>query len=105
MPAHLQGRSRAGVLRDPKTWGNEDIVIEWHGEKDKDEDGRSLVTADGWKLNLHRGNTPELYDLNTDPGELRNLVRAAAHADRVRRMTEQLRAWQARHQDTIPLAV
>jgi arylsulfatase A-like enzyme len=105
VPSHLQGRSRAGALHDPKSWKREDIVVEWHGEDDNQEDGRSLVAADGWKLNLYRGNTPELYDLNTDPGELRNLVRSATHADRVKRMTEQLRAWQGQHADSIPLAV
>ncbi len=107
VPAHLQGRSHAGALHDPKSWnGRQDIVVQWHGEEDRhDEDGRSLVTADGWKLNLYRGNTPELYDLNTDPGELRNRVRDASQADRVKRLTEQLRAWQAEHQDKIPLAV
>ena len=104
VPAHLQGRSRAGVLRDSKTWKQDDIVVEWHGEDFKEEDGRSLVTTDGWKLNLYRGNTPELYDLNTDPGELHNLVRVAKHSDRVRRLTNQLRAWQVAQQDSIPLA-
>jgi arylsulfatase A-like enzyme len=38
------------------------------------------------------GGTTELYDLSADPGEARNL--AAALPDIVRRMTDQLRAWQ-----------
>lgn len=105
VPAHLEGRSRAGALHEPKTWRREDIVVEWHGDEHRDEDGRSLVAADGWKLNLYRGNTPELYDLNRDPGETRNHVRDAAQADRVKRMTDQLRDWQAQHRDTIPLTV
>jgi arylsulfatase len=106
VPSHLQGRSFASALHDPKAWNRrQDVVVEWHGEDDKQEDGRSLVTADGWKLNLYRGNTPELYDLNNDPGELHNVIHAVANADRVKRLSEQLRAWQAQHRDTIPLAV
>jgi arylsulfatase A-like enzyme len=106
VPSHLQGRSNAGVLHDPKAWKQQDVVIEWHGEDDRhDEDGRSLVATDGWKLNLYRGNTPELYDLSTDPGELHNVIHAAANADRVKRMSEQLRGWQVQHNDKIPLAV
>ena len=29
------------------------------------------MAADGWKLNLYHGDTPELFDLNSDPGEQR----------------------------------
>jgi arylsulfatase A-like enzyme len=105
-PSDLPGQSRAGALRDPKTWKQEDIVVEWHGEELKTEDGRSLVGKDGWKLNVYGTDTPELYDLNTDPGELRNLARNSAQRDRVRRMTDQLKGWQARNKDhKVQLAV
>ncbi len=105
VPAGLDGRSRAGALRDPSSWQTEDIVIEWHGEEDHSVDGRSLRTADNWKLNLYHGDTPELYDLNTDPGELRNLGRDAAQRDRIRQLADRIFAWQKQHGDTMSLVV
>jgi choline-sulfatase len=105
VPAGIDGQSRAGALRQPSSWAAEDIVIEWHEEKDHSMDGRSLRTADNWKLNLFTGDGPELYDLNTDPGELHNLARNPVHGDRIRRMSDQVRAWQERHTDRMPLAV
>jgi len=103
-PAAIDGRSRAGALRAPGTWRPEDIVVEWNDAEYEAQSGRSLVAADGWKLNLWRGDAPELFDLNRDPGELRNLARDANQRDRRRRMADQLRAWQTRTQDALPLA-
>ena len=103
VPAGLDGTSRVGALRDPPSWKAGNVVIEWHDADDHAVDGRSLRTADNWKLNLYRGDSSELYDLNTDPGELRNLARDAAHRDRIRRLADEIRAWQARHDDPMTL--
>lgn len=103
VPSGLDGQSRAGALRNPASWRAEDIVIEWHEDGDHSVDGRSLRTADNWKLNLYRGDTPELYDLNTDPGELRNLAGDPAQRDRIREFAGRIFAWQKRHRDTMPL--
>jgi arylsulfatase A-like enzyme len=105
VPEGLDGRSRAGALRDPSSWKSEDIVIEWHDADDKSVDGRSLRTPDKWKLNLYRGDTPELYDLNSDPGELHNLARNSAHQNRLRDLTGRILAWQKQHRDNVPLTV
>ncbi|MBL9215609.1 MAG: sulfatase-like hydrolase/transferase [Opitutaceae bacterium] len=101
-PAHLQGRSLAEALRDPRRPGG-DVVVEWNDAKRPDEEGRCLVTPDGWKLNRYRSGHVELYDLNADAAELRNLAAAPAQAGRVRELTGRLRAWQQQTGD--PLAV
>ncbi|HVT73680.1 MAG TPA: sulfatase-like hydrolase/transferase [Lacunisphaera sp.] len=105
VPAGIDGVSRAGALRDPASWRAEDLVIEWHEVDDHSMDGRSLRTADNWKLNLYHGDAPELYDLNTDPGELHNLGRDAAQSDRLRRLADRIFAWQKQHGDTMSLVV
>ena len=103
VPAGLDGASRVGALREPSSWRAENVVIEWHDDADRAIDGRSLRTADNWKLNLYRGDTPELYDLNADPGELRNLAGEAGQRERIGLMAAEIRAWQTRHKDTLPL--
>ena len=63
-----------------------------------------MVSADGWKLNLWQGDAPELFNLNTDPGELRNLARDASHREQVLRLINEIRGWQQRTRDTLRLA-
>jgi arylsulfatase A-like enzyme len=105
VPTQIDGRSRAGALREPASWKPEDIVIQWTEEKDHSMDGRSLLTTDRWKLNLYHGDMPELYDLNTDPGELRNLARDGAHQDRVRELAGRIFSWQKQYGDKLSLVV
>ena len=105
VPAGLDGKSRVYGLRDPSSWKPEDIFIEWHEAGDHTMDGRSIKTADNWKLNLFHGDVPELYDLNTDPGELHNLGRDTAYKDRVHQLTDRILAWQKQHGDTMSLVV
>lgn len=79
------------------------MVTPWTDRDEAACHGRSLVTADRRKLKFYHGNEPELYDLNTDPGEFRNIARA--HPDRVRRAADDLQAWQQTHHDTLTLRV
>jgi choline-sulfatase len=107
--AGLDGRSRAPELAHPPSWRPSDIVVEWHDfnvgsrPRDADCDGRSIVTADRWKLNFFRGDGPELYDLNSDPEELRNLAGEPAQRARIVRLGEAMRAWQEHYRDDMPL--
>jgi arylsulfatase A-like enzyme len=55
---------------------------------------RSIVTADGFKLNLSTLGENELYDLDEDPGETRNLIAAPEHRSLVEELTSRIRAWQ-----------
>jgi len=101
----VDGRSRADALRNPASFRPENVTVEWNDPEDESVSGRSRVTSDGWKLNLYRDDAPELYDLNTDPGEQRNLAGDPAHQERFRRLTDELRGWQQATRDTQVLKV
>lgn len=109
IPDHLQGVSRAGVLRDhadaapSEPWEGENVIISWHSVDLPHEEGRSLVTTDRWKLNLYHDDHPELFDLQNDPAELVNLAGQATHQSRIDRMHEEILAWQERFNDTLTL--
>jgi arylsulfatase A-like enzyme len=100
----VDGVSRAGALRDPASWKPENITVEWTDGSKFDENGRSRVAADGWKLNLYQGDGPELFDLKSDPGEIHNRYAEPAQRDRVRRMTAEIHEWQQSTRDSQPLA-
>ena len=99
----VDGRSRAHVLRNPKSWQPENITTEWNDVDDPGYDGRSRITADGWKLNLYRDDVPELYHLKSDPGEMHNLAARPEHRDRVRQLADELSAWQQQTKDKVAL--
>lgn len=99
----MDGRSRAAALRDPDSWRRENICVEWNDVEEAAVSGRCRVTADGWKLNLYRDDAPELYDLNTDPGELSNLAALPAQSERIRLLTDEIHAWQHATRDDLPL--
>ncbi len=101
--ASIDGRSRASVLRDPSSFPAENITVEWNDPENPAASGRSRITVDKWKLNLYTDDRPELFDLNTDPGERVNLADNPAHRDRVQRLTAELREWQQQTRDTLPL--
>jgi len=99
----LDGVSRAPALRDPKQWRPEDVCVEWTDPDEAALSGRSRVTADGWKLNLYHDDAPELFDLNTDPGKRVNRAAMITERDRLRRLTDDLRAWQQAQRDSLVL--
>jgi arylsulfatase A-like enzyme len=120
-PAHLQGCSRASVVTGAETLADNDVVVEWNGginlvrmpppgfsEQDVQQAAaqswRTLVTADGWKLNRSAVDTTELFDLTNDPHELQNLAAVPAQAPRVEALTARLRDWQAATGDTAAIA-
>ena len=117
---HLQGRSRARVVRGDETLAGNDVIIEWNGSSSgiqppvsgfADEEvnhvlsrtWRSIISCDGWKLNLCTDDQCELYDLNADPYEQTNLFNTPAHRDRIRDLTSRIRAWQQQSEDTVAL--
>lgn len=108
LPEHLQGQSRVSVLRGGATLADNDVFVEWHG-RDGHHPGsigeaevnrslaqpwRTVVTAEGWKLNLYERGPGELYDLGADPHELENLY--GRQPGRVAELTERIRCWQER---------
>ena len=99
----IDGQSRAGALRDPATWRPDNAVVEWHDYSDRGCDCRSIVAVDGWKANFYRDDQPELYNLRNDPAEMRNVAVELANRDRLRRLFDWTREWQARHGDEMAL--
>lgn len=115
VPDHLHGRSRLPVLQGSDTLAGNDVVVEWNGrnlepsqkgeEFDRIQNAwkRSLITADGWKLNVGMDDRGELFDLNSDPAELRNLIDSPDHANRKSDLLARLISWQASVDDEMEL--
>jgi hypothetical protein len=111
------------VLAEGAPWPAEDVVVEWNGDGGRRPSKwvrggalqasapweavkgpwRTLRAADGFKLNLCAHEQSELYDLNDDPHEERNLFNAPEQHERIQAMTARLHHWQQRTQDTVAL--
>jgi arylsulfatase A-like enzyme len=66
---------------------------------------RSIVSADGWKLNLSTTDLCELYDLNTDLEETKNLFTDREQQGRIRDLMDRIRQWQTHTSDDEELPV
>lgn len=64
-----------------------------------DPAGFKLVLTDNYK------DKNQLYDINSDPFEFRNLYYQEGYADKVKELEEQLLNWQQQYQDTISLSL
>ncbi|WP_037248717.1 sulfatase family protein [Rhodopirellula baltica] len=97
--------SIAGVKDPPEQLDGEDVSGIWQGNSRPGTKplywrlrslGATSTMRDGnWKLHLprQRSGSPELYDLSVDPSETNNL--AEANPDVLKRLTRQVRAWNA----------
>ncbi len=115
IPDSLPGESRAEVIAGSAELDS-DAIIAWHGrgldgltlpmsplELQRDIPHRVIVAADGWKLNLAVGDYCELYDLNTDPYEQKNLFYRGDYGEKAVEMARKIRAWQDVNDDRVPL--
>lgn len=105
------------MLRGEATLEGNDAFVQWNGSdgrytgdfaagiseaRTREVAGlpcRTVVSGDGWKLSLSPGDQGELYDLNSDPFEQRNLFDEAGHRERVRDLASRIRQWQGRTGD------
>jgi arylsulfatase A-like enzyme len=90
-PTGLHGRSLKPLMQGPPPpdWRT-DLVVEC-----KDPDGRLLHTGRYKYMVYNSGaHAEELFDLEKDPGELTNVVNAAAYASITADCRQRLRAWQ-----------
>ncbi len=128
VPESLQGKSLTPVLEQPgDVTLHDDVFIEWNGpnngfgdilgqvsipdwmaklapaeeiEAATRDPVRTVVTADGWKLNYSPRGEHELYDLRIDPMETQNLAATPEMNDVMQNLVARLRRWQARTGDT-----
>ena len=123
VPGELQGESRLPLLRGEATLEANDVIVQWNGHEAGHEDHselsinipveeagrvlgqpwRTIISPDGWKLNLSPVDQCELYDLNADPHEQVNLYDEPGQRDRVRDLSSRIRRWQERTGDEAPL--
>ncbi|NTV38128.1 MAG: hypothetical protein HGA82_02955, partial [Anaerolineales bacterium] len=116
-PDGLPGKSLAPVLRGERR-AQDDVFVQWNGaegevtanvpgttEQDvnrvKDAPIRTVIAQDGWKLCLCERDKSQLFDLNTDPYETRNLYGEESQMDRVHDLSQRIRAWQESVKDTV----
>jgi len=84
VPKTLEGGSMLATLRDPSSAGRSEAFIEW-GRYEVDHDGFGAYQpirciCDGrYKLVINLMTTDELYDLQNDPSEMKNLIDSAEH--------------------------
>ena len=89
-PRAMQGESRLSDWADPAAVGRDHAIVENHHNASDAVHLRTLVTA-RHKLTVYRGRTwGELFDLEDDPGERRNLFDDPAHAGLRASMMERL---------------
>src|SRR5437660_2623414 len=66
-----------------------------------EESTRTIVTSDGWKLCLRDKDLNELYNLNDDPLETRNLYKDQQCASVISRLADQIHRWQESTNDKL----
>ena len=131
IPSHLEGKSIRPLLAGGSDAATGPAFIEWNGPDsgitldrlneiviDDTLAGvapreqiarairdpvRSIVTPDGWKFNYSPLGEHELYDLNEDPGETRNLAAGQANRKKMCELGDEIRRWQERTADTVSL--
>jgi arylsulfatase A-like enzyme len=60
---------------------------------------RTVVSPDGWKLTLGKGDKSQLFDLNKDPYETTNLFDSPAQREVISRLAGNIHRWQERVKD------
>jgi len=88
-PAALDGRSLTPLLsgKAPDDW-RDSVVTEFHGLRFPE--AKRVVRWKSFKYIMNFASIEELYDLGTDPGELRNLARERDYAEVVGQMRSRL---------------
>lgn len=101
IPEGLDGRSLLPWLRGEAVSARPDhIFAEFHGYESALFSQR-MVRTRGWKYVYNLGAEDELYDVKSDPGELRNLAPDLDYRHVLRRMKARLCIWMERTGDDI----
>jgi arylsulfatase A-like enzyme len=117
------GKSLAPLMRG-EAMQPKDVFIEWSPYKKREkrlkkgtalasqalvdeainESTRTVISADGWKLSLRDKDLNELYNLNEDPLETRNVYYSGQHSEVIARCGDKIRQWQESTSDTVKLS-
>jgi arylsulfatase A-like enzyme len=97
-PDALPGKSLLPVLSG-KAEQEEYTFCEWHG-RDREPSGRTVVSADGWKMALYDEGNCLLFNRRDDPFELRNLYYMSEHRSTIQRLRTAIDKWQSTVDDT-----
>lgn len=100
LPPGLDGQSLLPLLDGGVVEGRDGLLLEAHGMRYL-QSQRMLVSDDGWKYIFTPADEDELYDLNSDPGELENLVGDAAFRGQAERLRAMLVEACRRHGDPL----
>jgi arylsulfatase A-like enzyme len=120
-PNHTQcaGKSLLPLINEEAA-APENVFLEWTPNRTKikkgtklarrrtikravEESTRTIVTPDGWKLCLRNKDLNELYNLNDDPLETRNLYADRRHASVIARLRDEIHRWQKLTNDKLKL--
>jgi arylsulfatase A-like enzyme len=113
------GKSVAPLFREEGT-PPENVFIEWAPNRTKvkkgsslaprrmikravEESTRTIISPDGWKLSLRDKDSNELYNLNDDPLERRNLYADRQYASVISRLVDEIHRWQQSADDKLKL--
>lgn len=104
VPKPLQGKSLMPTIKDPKVRTNDQVFVEFNRfEIDHDGFGGFQPLRgvfDGrFKLTINLLETDELYDLEKDPQEMRNLIGSPEHAAKRNELHDRLIDWIYRTRD------
>mgnify|MGYP000851659636 CR=1 FL=1 len=119
----MDGKSLYSVVVGDETPGNNDVFVQWYGDNglkkwvtlysDPEERKRltelcsagvrMLVTRDGWRLSLSENGENELYNLNEDPYETKNLYYTGRCQDIVEELSGRILRWQKQYGDSAVL--
>ncbi len=77
------------------------LASRWKAKRATNESTRTVVTNGGWKLSLRDRDLDELYNLNDDPSETRNLCFEASRQGIVTELSEQIHRWQKQTGDKV----
>jgi len=117
------GKSLVPLIRGEKMQPD-DIFVEWNPYKKREkrlkkgttlaprpqveqaisEFTRTVISPDGWKLSLRDQDLNELYNLNDDPQETRNLYYGGQHSKVIADCGDKIRRWQESTSDKVKLS-
>ena len=100
-PGGIDGLSLRPILERRARNVRESLVVEYYGKQSWRVPIRMLRT-ERWKYVRYVTYGEELYDLTTDPGELRNRVRDPAARSELKRLSRELDGWIRRTRDPFP---